>query len=759
MKGRRQTFWLRVTVAVVLCSLVVLVAGTTHFAREVEEIKADSQRQLELSVRLRKLQAVLVTLGDAETGQRGYLLTGKPQYLGPYTVSVALMPNLLASLDGIPLRLSDPRPQAASIRRLVRLKFDELSETIRLHDAGRHADAMTIVQSDAGQRYMDQARAEIVQLLAQIRGERDAMTRAVAEKNAATRRVALATVSVLAIGLVLTFVQMMMLSRARARSESQLADSEQRHRSIVEQQTEMISIAQEDGTLLYVNPAYGRHFHKVPEALVGTNLYDMVDPADLPAVRRHIEAVLAGAVLPDAENRMIEPDGREVWISWKNQLRSGPHGERQLHSVGRDITERKRVEIALRLSENLLHRMGRLAGVGGWEFDKERGVLTWSEEIRRIHEVGEDHVPTVATGIAFYSAESQPRVQAAFSACWADGEPFDLEAELITARGRTLCVHVVGEAEFNEEGRPIRLVGAMQDITARKDAERRMHQLTATLRAVIEAIPAMVAVFDARGRYAMVNRAFERWRGLTRDGVVGHSVASLLGPEEFERNRPWFERALQGETVSYELDDRHDGQPRHVHVTCIPMWHEDGSVDGFVTVSQDVTDHREETRRLVDLSERDALTGLLNRAGYTRYLTEACAGDGAASVALLYIDLDHFKPVNDTHGHAAGDELLRQFAQRLQRLVRPTDAIARLGGDEFAVVLTNVREQAHAEIVADKVVSAGGEPFDIGGVWVRIGASVGVAFDAGGEGGWQALTERADANVYRAKAAGRGQRA
>ncbi len=173
-------------------------------------------------------------------------------------------------------------------------------------------------------------------------------------------------------------------------------------------------------------------------------------------------------------------------------------------------------------------------------------------------------------------------------------------------------------------------------------------------------------------------------------------------------------------------------------------------------IAQDITAQRREQDRLTALSQRDPLTGLLNRAGFEQFLErEAQAGQGA-SLGLLYIDLDRFKPVNDEHGHAAGDRLLQAVARRLGSLVRPTDAVARLGGDEFAVLLSDIGAVAHCEAVAEKVVAALLAPFDVDGQRLAIGASVGVALGVDAEGDWGALIRRADEALYRAKAAGRG---
>lgn len=308
------------------------------------------------------------------------------------------------------------------------------------------------------------------------------------------------------------------------------------------------------------------------------------------------------------------------------------------------------------------------------------------------------------------------------------------------------------------------------DITDRKAGERMLRELvaaevqareqldlqTATLRSVTEAVPAMVAVVDSSHRYRFVNGAFERWRGQDRNAILGRTVEEVMGPAEMARISPWMERALKGEAVTFERSHGPDERRRHLAVNYIPLLLADGSVDGIVAVLQDITVHMDERIRLLKLSERDPLTGLLNRQGLQRFLEEATLAK-AGEVALLYIDLDHFKAVNDTHGHPVGDEVLRTVAERMHRLVRPSDALARLGGDEFAIVLSGIREREHALSVAEKVVAAAGEPLLIGSQRIHIGASVGVALE--GSDGWRGLLARADAALYRAKAGGRGRAA
>jgi diguanylate cyclase (GGDEF)-like protein/PAS domain S-box-containing protein len=673
-----------------------------------------------------------------------------------------------------------------------------------------------------------------------------------------------------------------------SRPEPDAPGSEGRYRAIVEAQAELISLARPDGTLLYVNPAYARHFGHVPGELVGKNLFDFVVEADRPAVRAVIADVLSSGRPRSTENRVASAAGDERWVAWTNGLQH-EDGDVLLHSVGRDVTDRKRVDAALRESRAFLGRMGRVAGVGGWQLDLRSGVVVWNDETRRIHDVGPGYEPTLAAANEFYAAPARDAVAAALREGMETGKPWDLEVPFVTAAGRGLWVRTQGEVE-RENGVAVRLVGAIQDISERKaleheiaereafvrkitdslpvriayvDGDRRyrfvnlahcrrfgrsreeilgrtrdellggagptsvdgriqavlageaqrfeyedsvdgvahrfdiqlmpdlaedghvrgyfytglevtersraeeaLRDLTLeaqrqsdVLRLVTEAIPSTVVVVGIDTRYRFANRAFEQYCGLPREQIIGRTAIEVLGADEVARRRPFMMRALAGESVIFTLDYPGPDGATWLELNCIPLRLSGGAVDGFVGISQDITAQRREQTRLTELSQRDPLTELLNRAGFEQALERRIqAGDGAA-LGLLYIDLDRFKPVNDRHGHAVGDRLLRMVAQRLGGLVRPTDAVARLGGDEFAILLVDVGTMVNARVVADKVVGAIGEPFDVDGRALQIGASVGVAFGIPATGNGRELVERADAKLYDAKAAGRGRHA
>ncbi|HUG10197.1 MAG TPA: diguanylate cyclase, partial [Opitutaceae bacterium] len=235
----------------------------------------------------------------------------------------------------------------------------------------------------------------------------------------------------------------------------------------------------------------------------------------------------------------------------------------------------------------------------------------------------------------------------------------------------------------------------------------------------------------------------------------GRVIGEVLGPEEYGRNRAYIERALAGEVVSYELD--YMGRERFIRFIHTPLGANAGRLGGFVGVAYDVTEQKLKELELVNAARVDPLTGALNRAGFEHAFEKLSESPGAGYVALLYVDLDRFKAINDTYGHPAGDRLLKAFAQRLMHITRPGDVAARLGGDEFAVILTNVKRREYAEMFAQKVIAAAQTPFCFDSIELCVGASIGIAVASSGNLNRLQLIERADASLYDAKRAGRGQ--
>ena len=332
------------------------------------------------------------------------------------------------------------------------------------------------------------------------------------------------------------------------------------------------------------------------------------------------------------------------------------------------------------------------------------------------------------------------------------------ETSVLADGGQEIAVSEMLIAHRNDQQRIETFSIVMRDISAEVRARMQLQRSDAILNIVASTLPASVAVIDDQQRYLFTNDAFDRLVGRPRGSLIGMTMREALSEAGYEFRRPHIEAALAGQRAMFESERGQPGRTFFLETTYIPFHAADGRVVGFVGLGQDITAHRLQHQKLLDASQTDPLTGVLNRAGFDLRVQEALARAQAERhlLALLYLDLDGFKPINDEHGHAAGDTLLKAVALRLERVLRPSDMLARLGGDEFAVVLADAKDATAAQAVARKIVSALGDVFEIDGKSIYIGGSVGVAMAANGQDTIQGLLQRADAALYQAKRAGRG---
>ncbi|HEY5292397.1 MAG TPA: diguanylate cyclase [Burkholderiales bacterium] len=302
-------------------------------------------------------------------------------------------------------------------------------------------------------------------------------------------------------------------------------------------------------------------------------------------------------------------------------------------------------------------------------------------------------------------------------------------------------------------------VSIIRDITERKRAEQALRDGAEELRLFTDNVPAITVSWDENLRCRFANKAFAAVFGLTVEDVTGKHLRELYGEEVYREVEGHFMRALQGHPVTYQRTHKlANGEPCYLEVKLLPHIGERGQVLGCFAVTTDITEHKLAEERIQRMAHHDSLTGLPNRLLFNDRLDQAIslAKRDSRQLALLYLDLDRFKPVNDTLGHTAGDELLQAVAVRIRHQVRESDTVARVGGDEFTVILPDIAKCEEAETVAMKIIAALAAPFQLGSQKqsVDIGASIGIAVYPTDGLDADALIKAADAAMYSAKQAG-----
>ncbi|WOB09345.1 diguanylate cyclase domain-containing protein [Piscinibacter gummiphilus] len=283
--------------------------------------------------------------------------------------------------------------------------------------------------------------------------------------------------------------------------------------------------------------------------------------------------------------------------------------------------------------------------------------------------------------------------------------------------------------------------------TALKAAERR-------LRTIADNTPALISYVDRDQRFQFCNATYGRWLGVDPQVVVGQHMREALGDEIYDQRTEVIRRVLAGERCDFDTTLNRLGMVRHLHSIYLPDVSVEGTVEGFYVLSIDVSAMKAAEEQLMLMARTDTLTHLPNRLSFNEKLAEALARSRRhrQPMALLFLDVDRFKSINDTHGHAAGDEVLTAFAARLSACVRETDTVARLAGDEFVVILEGLHAEAEPRVVARKILAAIELPFHVAGHELRVSTSIGIAFHADGVALPEQLLSAADKALYEAKA-------
>ncbi|ELX13783.1 diguanylate cyclase/phosphodiesterase with PAS/PAC sensor [Janthinobacterium sp. HH01] len=482
---------------------------------------------------------------------------------------------------------------------------------------------------------------------------------------------------------------------------------------------------------------------------------NLIAPEDRKKQRRSVSEAIRTGQSYEVEYRILDAAGTERWVAENGQPQ--PHdGEGNapwVDGIISDISQRKHNE--MRIEALLAEQSAILDNVMfGVMFVRNRQIVSVNRRCEELFGYEPGAMTGASTAIVFPSSFDFESAGARQYPSLSKGDYFNEERHYRRKDGSLFWCMVSGYA-LDDKRANEGSIWVYADITARKEAEEKL-RLSAT---VIEHIADGVVVLDAAGIIVAVNPAFTQITGYTEAEALGKDrTLTRSGRHDAEfYAQMWQEQVDKGFWRGEIWNQRKNGELYLEWLTVSAVRDSRGETTHYVGVFSDITKVKESQEKLDHLAHHDPLTALPNRLLFHDRLQHAlqrAARDGE-QLALLFIDLDRFKNVNDTLGHHIGDELLKQVAKALHERLREGDTLARLGGDEFIVLLENIENQFGASQVAEKLVQMFEQPFMVAGHELFVTCSVGISLFPDDAVDLNMLIRNADVAMYQAKARGR----
>jgi len=467
----------------------------------------------------------------------------------------------------------------------------------------------------------------------------------------------------------------------------------------------------------------------------------------------------------DAELPVIRKDGRRIWARAMGTVQMKDGKPVRLYGAFQDVTERRLQADALRDAYERMTLATHSGGIGVWALDVATNVVSWDAQMHRLYDRDEGGPPLVyGDWTERLHPEDRAEAEAGLLRAQETGQPFDREFRVVWRDGSVHHLKAAAQVIRDGEGKNLRMIGVNWDVTPMRQLSQRLADQKELLRVTLASIGDAVITTDLQAAVTWLNPVAERLTGWSIDEALGQDVLTVFkivdeGTRELTDN-PVLNCLREGKIVGladHTVLIARDGSEHAIEDSAAPIFSATGEVLGAVLVFHDVTEQRRLSGEMRYRATHDPLTGLFNRDELdTRLgnLLQQAHGDDSQH-ALLYIDLDQFKVVNDTCGHSAGDELLQRLAKLMKEVVRSRDVLARLGGDEFGVLLEQCTTE-QALRVAQKICDAmEGFRFVHGEQRLRIGASIGLVPVDRRFATTAQVMQAADAACYAAKESGR----
>ncbi|MDB5937281.1 MAG: hypothetical protein JWQ01_4625, partial [Massilia sp.] len=468
--------------------------------------------------------------------------------------------------------------------------------------------------------------------------------------------------------------------RQRTEVEASLRRSEARVRTMVETSFSAFVAADADGRIIEWNSSAERVFGWSRQEVLGLSLSSTIIPEQFRAAHeagmaRFVRTGLGGKLDRSLQLPAITKSGQEIAVEMAISafaLDGQPYFGAFINDVSAPLEARRALEqkqeLLRTIAENLPTLICQVDRHGRFVFLNSRSIKFYGQPAEKL--IGQ---PVKAAYSDTEYAKIAPHIEAA-----AGGRKSSLEGDILLD-GRKLHFHAAFVPHVDEKGEPDGYFAMAFDITTRRESEIRQLHSEERLRTITDNVPVLISYLDSEFRFQFANAMYKEWLGRLNADMLGKTVEEVFGAADFEERKPGLTRALGGNMSNIEVKVHRKGRERILSTTYIPHFR-DGKVVGIYVLATDSTAAHEHERQLLVLANEDPLTNLPNRRMYEFHLAKAVAlarRQGTA-LALMYLDLDNFKKINDTLGHGAGDEVLVEFGKRVKSVLRESDMLARL---------------------------------------------------------------------------------
>jgi diguanylate cyclase (GGDEF)-like protein/PAS domain S-box-containing protein len=539
------------------------------------------------------------------------------------------------------------------------------------------------------------------------------------------------------------------------RTLKKLRASEARYRQLVEICPDTI-LVHRGRRILYINPAgLALVGATSTDEVLGRPLTDFVPSKDWLEVRQGIRSMRTqDDKTPLLQQRIRRLDGKELNVEVVSQTTTF-QGKGAIQAVIRDISRRQRAEEALRESERRFRDLFEGVPVGIYRLTPEGTFVDVNRALARL--LGyDDRKQLIGLESGDLYVEDEHR-QAWILLMKQEGEVPDFETQIYRRDGSTIWIRSHTRAVVTKDGTLLGYRGTVEDISAHRQTEQRLRESEDRFRSLVQNTYDVISLVDAEGKLSYQSPSGRRFSGQTERERLGHDAFERIHPDDREEIRSRFYEFLDesGGNLRVEYRMLHKDGSLHVCESIFTNQLANKAVGGVVVTTRDITERKQAEERLQHEALHDSLTGLPNRVLFMDRLQHCLDSRRQLVSAVLFIDLDHFKWVNDHLGHFAGDRFLVEVGRRLRGCVRPDDTLARLGGDEFAMLLDNVTNDATAIQVAERTLDSLARSVRLEDRDVKTSASIGIALASGHLTHPDDLLRDADTAMYRAKAQGR----